>query len=379
MRIAVKFAAGAEDVLDILAVPFWGMLNGRDTDREYFSPNTDLCLDWFPERRPLLYHHGLDDGPGVSVIGYVDSTSARKTEEGWWFTAQLNKANAYHDQIKQLIAQNALFGSSGAMAHLVRKASDGEILRWPFVELSTTPTPANLLAVVQPADAAKHYKAAGLPWASKAPSNIIPAEHDGGPPVGSYEHLSGCLARLARGLFGEEGYAYVAATFPEFAVFAVYEDDGGQDYYRVPYGIGPDGEPYVTGAPEPLEKVYQPATMTAETGGMVMKSGDPLDVTPLALTLEQARYGLAVAARRTKDVAQRRAQEGRTLSAGHLARLKGLHGALTAQADALAGLLATVDPVQAKAAALQFRHLALLTATLAADEAPPPLRTRRAR
>ena len=31
--------------------------NGRDLQGEFFTPQTEVGLDWY-ERRPLLYHHG---------------------------------------------------------------------------------------------------------------------------------------------------------------------------------------------------------------------------------------------------------------------------------------------------------------------------------
>jgi len=177
---AVKFAAGAADVLDILAVPFLSPLpGGKDTDGEYFSDATDLCLDWFPTERPMLYQHGMDAGPGVSVVGRVDSATARKDVDGWWVQAQLDAGNRYYDSIKALIEQGKLFASSGAMPHLVKRGKGGELTRWPWVELSLTPTPANLYAVVEAADVAKHYKSAGLdfPEAVKATAHTTMKTH----------------------------------------------------------------------------------------------------------------------------------------------------------------------------------------------------------
>ena len=163
MAAAVKFADGSDTVLEILAIPFGGPINGRDTDGEFFSAKTDLCLDWFPSQIPLLYHHGLDDaGPGVSVVGRVDRTTARKTDEGWWVQAQLDASNAYHARIKRLIERQALYGSSGAMPHLVTASKSGEITRWPWVEESLTPTPANPFSTVEPSEVVKHFKTARL-------------------------------------------------------------------------------------------------------------------------------------------------------------------------------------------------------------------------
>jgi len=164
---AVKFLKGSDDTLDILAIPFGGPLpggNGKgvDTDGEFFSDQTDLCPDWFPVQRPLLYQHGLDERTSAQAIGRVHSETARKEADGWWVQAQLDKRSRYFEDIKRLIEGDSLSASSGAMAHLVKRTADGEIVRWPWVELSLTPTPANLYARVQPVEVAKHYKAAGI-------------------------------------------------------------------------------------------------------------------------------------------------------------------------------------------------------------------------
>lgn len=160
MGRAIKLLA--DDTLQILAVPFGGPApGGRDLDGEYFSPHTDLCLDWFPTSRPLLYDHGLDAKTAVSVIGRVDSTTAIKEDDGWWVRAQLDRSANYHGLIKELLNHDALYASSGAMPHLTQKSRTGEILRWPWVELSLTPTPANAFARVEPGEARKHFSAIG--------------------------------------------------------------------------------------------------------------------------------------------------------------------------------------------------------------------------
>jgi len=185
--LAVKFASGSDDEIEILAIPYSGPLSGgRDTDGEYFSKRTDLCLDWFPNERPLIYDHGMDrDGPGVSVVGRTDAKTMREDEHGRWVKAQLDKSNAYYQFIKQLIGHGVLHGSSGAMPHLTQKARSGEILRWPWVEQSLTPTPANLFSTVALAEAQKHYKSAGLDFAlspalaDAMEASLLPAQKAG--------------------------------------------------------------------------------------------------------------------------------------------------------------------------------------------------------
>lgn len=215
---ALKVADVQGDTLKILGVPFFGLLNGRDTDGEYFSAKTDLCLGWYPSI-PLLYHHGLDPELGRAQIGTVDLTTATKSDEGWWFQAQLDASAEYHAEIKRLIEKNVLYASSGAYPHLVER-KNGELLVWPMVEISTTPTPANLLAEVKfdAEETAKHFKAAGLDFAAikakldKEALNKLPdsdfayIDKDGGRhlPIPDADHLRNALSRFDQTTFASD-------------------------------------------------------------------------------------------------------------------------------------------------------------------------------
>jgi hypothetical protein len=366
VKQAIKFAAGAPNVLDILAIPFGGPFNGKDTDGEYFSAKTDLCADWFPTERPLLYHHGLDGATGVTAIGRVDSATARKEVDGWWVQAQLDESNAYFDSIAKLIAEGKLYASSGAMPHLVRRGKGGELTRWPWVELSLTPSPANLFATVSTVEVEKHYKSAGLAFKAGA---ILAQGDDGDAPEGSYEDLIQDINRLLNmgrmfggSPFGDaDAYAYTVATFPNYAIVRVCTDDydeHDQQYYRVEYSIGADGEP-VLGAAAPYDLAYIPAL--AESGEKA--SGTPLDATPLVLAAELVSKLATVVAVRTKGVAERRNKEGRVLSTANKQRLQALVDAMKAAQSSLEDLLSSTDP-PAKASGdrlrlLELRHRAM--------------------
>lgn len=143
-RNAIKFVKDRDDAVEGLGIPYGGPFAGKDIDGEFFSKNTDFCLDWFSER-PTLYDHGLDDALKSAVVGRT--LEYRVTDDGVWVKAQLDKKNRYYSAIADLIAQDALGFSSGAMPHLVETdRKSGEILRWPWVEMSLTPIPANPLA-----------------------------------------------------------------------------------------------------------------------------------------------------------------------------------------------------------------------------------------
>ena len=162
---ALKFLDTDKTMLRGLALPFGGLHNGRDLDGQYFSVKTNFCLDWFTDR-PLLYHHGLDEDAGTTVVGRVKTYDFNA--EGGWADMQLDRSHKFYSAIRDLVTKGKLSLSSGAMSHLVEEnTKTGEITCWPWVEESLTPTPANLSAVVawQPveyAKAAAHFKAAGL-------------------------------------------------------------------------------------------------------------------------------------------------------------------------------------------------------------------------
>ena len=117
----------------------WGDAHTRDLQGEYFTPETDFALEWYDER-PVLYHHGLDGNLKAAVIGKIDALTV--DEVGIWAEAQLDLHKRYVRAVQRLIKKGILNWSSGSMAHLVDVDDDGTIKRWPLVEGSLTPTPA---------------------------------------------------------------------------------------------------------------------------------------------------------------------------------------------------------------------------------------------
>jgi len=149
----VKFLKGTDDVIEGLAIPFGGpfagpLVGGRDNvdlDGDAFTKSTDFAFEWFPDGRPVIYEHGLDRATKTVVSGR--QTEHELIDEGVWAKAQLDRSARYFSTITRLIKQGKLFFSSGAMPHLVEQdRSTKHINRWPWVELSLTTTPANLMA-----------------------------------------------------------------------------------------------------------------------------------------------------------------------------------------------------------------------------------------
>jgi len=145
----------------VLAIPFGGpFAGGKDKDGEYFSPRTDIKPDWFKER-PVLWHHGRDVVLKDTDLGTEDDLKVEK--DGWWATIWLDRSNRYWEQVNALLARGKVYGSSGGLSHLVQKARDGEILVWPHVEQTLTPTPSNFFSRVEPTKAFDDFTLAGIP------------------------------------------------------------------------------------------------------------------------------------------------------------------------------------------------------------------------
>lgn len=170
---AVKFIEeGGEWYIEGLILPIDGPLNGQDLTGTHFTKSTDFCLDWFPEGgRPGLYAHGFDQALGTSVVGR--EVKSWDDDKGRWLRAQIDKRHEYAAEVRQLVEDGHVSLSSGAVDHLVRIGKDGSIKRWPWVEWSLVPNPANPEAVVYPVksvDAAAHLQQVGadIPEAVKS-------------------------------------------------------------------------------------------------------------------------------------------------------------------------------------------------------------------
>ena len=151
MNNPIRFTKGSDSTVEGWGMPFFGPFAGddgigRDFDGEFFSPQTDFLFDWFKGSRPFLYQHTWDARVGTDPMG--DVVNFEKRKEGIWVQAQLDLRSKWYEAIRALIGEEALSFSSGAYPAGVVVAKSGEILRWPWVELTATPTPANPYASI---------------------------------------------------------------------------------------------------------------------------------------------------------------------------------------------------------------------------------------
>jgi len=111
---------------------------GRDLEGDTFTPDTDLAWDYVPTKA-VLWDHALDEDVKDTPLGTVTASGTDTT--GRWIEAQLDRATQYGRYVVGLIERGVLGLSTGSVAHLTTKAA-GAIKRWPVVEVSLTPTPA---------------------------------------------------------------------------------------------------------------------------------------------------------------------------------------------------------------------------------------------
>lgn len=143
--------------LDVLGVPFGGPVNGKDSDGEYFSPNTEIYKDFF-KTIPVFYYHGINpDGKTAQKDPVLIGTAqySRTDKRGHWYRVTLNKAVAFAKRMWEAAKQGIARASSGSLSHLVRIEKGGEIKNWAVAELSLIDAegkrqPANAWAVASP-------------------------------------------------------------------------------------------------------------------------------------------------------------------------------------------------------------------------------------
>jgi hypothetical protein len=168
----------------------WGDDTHLDLQGEYFTPETELWLDHY-KGAPALFHHGLDDAVGLSVIGH--RVKAEPDGIGVWVEDWIDVSNKYWALVQPLLEAERLYYSPGSSPHLVKTASDGRLLSFPVVEDTLTPIPAQhrLLPIGQIKAA---YKTAGteLPEGFE-PEGATGDSDAGGGPSGRDE-----LARKAK-------------------------------------------------------------------------------------------------------------------------------------------------------------------------------------
>lgn len=156
----------------------WGSAEEPDVYGEWFTAQTEEMTAIFKAvgKLPYLYHHAMDENLRGIPIGTIDAM--KQDEVGLWYEAQIEMSNAYREAFFDLTRKKRLGSSSGTLPGARSVSKTGEIVRWPVVEISATPTPADLRHLsAQPLQVMRAFTALGLDF-SKAASLIGRGESD---------------------------------------------------------------------------------------------------------------------------------------------------------------------------------------------------------
>lgn len=132
---AVKLIAQDDDTATVAG--YGVVFGGKDLEGETFTKSTDFMLELAPTK-PVYYDHALQ--PEVThPLGVT--LKAIPDEIGIWVEAQLQRSKRYVTEVLKLVEEGVIGWSSGSVGHLVQREGKS-IKRWPIIEFSLTPTPA---------------------------------------------------------------------------------------------------------------------------------------------------------------------------------------------------------------------------------------------
>lgn len=152
-----------EDRVGAYAI-LWGDENKRDLHKQFFTKNTQELTSILDQMGalPYMFQHGADGVVKSIVMGQVDTLTP--DEVGLWFEAKIREHEAYKKFVAPLMEKQVLYPSSGVLPAAMRVKKNGEITRWPIVEVTGTNIPAEHRMLTAPiSELNKMYKMAGLP------------------------------------------------------------------------------------------------------------------------------------------------------------------------------------------------------------------------
>lgn len=129
----------------------------RDLYGDYFTKDTYLGAHQ-GDGVDVLFHHGMplhtsrrmtdEQKKALEAFRnhiFTNTTKTKKDEVGLFTEVVLDMADEYERAVFGLVKAGKLGWSSGSTWHMVRRTDDGEITRWPIIEISLTPQPAEKL------------------------------------------------------------------------------------------------------------------------------------------------------------------------------------------------------------------------------------------
>jgi hypothetical protein len=119
------------------------LFGGRDLQDEYFTADTILESSYTKNSGVLVdWEHGQDEPDGDEILGRVDWSTMKRTDDGVWVERVLDRHNAYMKLIEPLIDEGIIGTSTEAIGKGIKRTKKGEIQTWPIKRDSLTVQPA---------------------------------------------------------------------------------------------------------------------------------------------------------------------------------------------------------------------------------------------
>jgi HK97 family phage major capsid protein len=115
----------------------------KDLTGEYFTKSTNFG-NKNGDGAIAMFNHGQPIRSGLEPFADLafGEVKTKVDEFGLFAETVLDVSDKYQKAIADMCAAGKLRWSSGSASHVVKKSKEGEIKRWPIVEFSFTPTPA---------------------------------------------------------------------------------------------------------------------------------------------------------------------------------------------------------------------------------------------
>jgi hypothetical protein len=156
----------------------------RDSYGDYFTKDTYLGAH-AGDGVDVLFHHGLPLHTSRRMTDeqkkafeafrnhiFSNAAKSKKDDVGLFTEVVLDMADDYEKAVFGLVKAGKLGFSSGSTWHMVKRTDDGEITRWPIIEISMTPTPAEPLNRVVTLKAIQSLKFNPLDDASESDDDL---------------------------------------------------------------------------------------------------------------------------------------------------------------------------------------------------------------
>jgi HK97 family phage major capsid protein len=119
------------------------LFGGKDLQDEFFTPDTKLESPYTKNSGVLVdWEHGQDEPDGDEILGRVDWSTMKRTDDGVWVERVLDRHNAYMKLIEPLIDEGIVGTSTEAVGKGIKRTKKGEIQIWPIKRDSLTVQPA---------------------------------------------------------------------------------------------------------------------------------------------------------------------------------------------------------------------------------------------